>query len=190
MNSMILNSEYVVLAERVRGSDNVAFKILFDDLWSHMASYASSIIDDAEVSKDILQDVWMDYWKRREDIQVQNIQGYLYKALRNACYKYIRDNKLTSLQQTVVDTATYDQETIDSEEKHISRVSELNLSLNNLPERCREIFLLSRLNDFTNEEIAKSLNITKKTVENQISIALKKLRKDLNKVSSILCSIF
>lgn len=188
MSSVLKIEEIQSLAVKVRNSDNQAYRILFEYFWDIMAQYATAIVDNSDVAKDILQDLWLDYWKRRETIQTSNIKAYLYSALRNSCYKYIRDNKLSALQLEIVEFIDLQEEVYITEpNKNFLKIKQ---SLSELPPRCREIFLLSRINELSNLEIAETFSITKKTVENQISTALKKIRQDLASTSYFLAMFF
>ena len=82
------------LARLVKKSDQKAFNLLFDLCWNPMYTYASSLIQDSSAAEDVIQEVWIDYWKRRENISVDNIKAYLYKAVRYKCYNYLRNNKI------------------------------------------------------------------------------------------------
>jgi len=176
-------------AEKVRNSNQEAYKQLFEYFWETMATYATSIMEDDELAKDLLQDVWLDYWKRRKEVETENIKAYLYTALRNRCYKYLRDNKLSFAQKEVLDKIEYESN-VDLEYDTVARrMSLIATSLEKLPKRCKEIFLLSRINGLTNQEIAQTYMITKKTVENQISLAQKKLRQDMKHITALF-SIF
>lgn len=186
-----MNTEQLqALAQRVRESDKEAFAQLFDHLWEAMEHFSTGLLDDPDTAKDVLQDLWMDYWNRRREIEAGNIKAYLFSALRYRCYKHIRDNKLTPLQEEVVEGLELEESAYTTNGELHRRLQALEVSMKKLPERCREVLILSRFNGLTNEEIARSMQISKKTVENQISNALHRLRKDLHNLSSILSTLF
>lgn len=174
------------LAEQVKNSDQRAFNKLFDLCWEPMFGYAASLIQDETVAQDLQQEVWIDYWKRRENIQTDNIKAYLYKAIRFKCYNYLRDNKIPTSHLEVAETIGI-QPTISAKNDAIDLSIRIDKILSTLPQRCQEIFILSRMNDLSNKEISEDLNISQRTVENQISIALRKLKKDLEFVRMFLC---
>jgi len=167
------------LAVSVKASDTGAFNILYQRLWEPMFVYAQSILMDEDRSKDILQSVWIDYWQRREEIDPAHIKAYLYKATRWQCYKSLRDRKFNAVQ---LEAAQALDMSAEAEQQHDLDAAEALLkdSLKSLTDRCREIFILSRIHGFSNEEIAQRLQISKRGVENQISTALRKLRKDFS----------
>lgn len=178
-----------LLAKAIKGSDKEAFNILFEQLSNPMVRYATSVVDDADSARDIIQDLWFDYWQRREDIEADNIKAYLFSALRKRCYKHIRDHKLTELQEGVVESLVFEEDAERDESLFQERLRRLHLSLETLPERCKEVFLLSRINGLTNEEISNTLEITKRAVENHITKAQRRLRKDISNISSWLVSL-
>src|SRR5690606_9934495 len=140
--------------------------------------YAASIIMDDTIAKDLVQEVWLDYWNRRTVLEVQNIKSYLYRAVRYQCYKKLRDTKFNSTQIEIANSLCLPS-SIELEEDVTALYHNIELILSGLPKRCQEIFRMSRMNDFTNQQISKKLNISQRSVENNISIALRKLRKEL-----------
>lgn len=165
--------------ERIRNSDRKAFNILFDLLWEPMYAYASAIIMDDAIAKDMVQEVWINYWQRREEVEILCIKSYLYKAIRYRCYNHLRDTKFNKTQIEAVHSV-YITPKIELEEDLTELSERINDTISGLPERCQEIFRLSRINDISNREIAERLNISQRSVENQISLALRKLRKELS----------
>lgn len=172
------NNSLDSLAKAVAKSNKQAFNQLFELLWEPMYLYAASIVMDDNLAKDLVQEVWLDYWKRREVLKVQNIKSYLYKAVRFQCYKKLRDIKFNSNQLEVANSLP-SPSSVELEEDVAALYSKIELILSGLPKRCQEIFRLSRMNDFSNQQIASTLNISMRSVENNISLALRKLRKEL-----------
>ena len=160
---------------RIQQGDRLAFQKLFDLLWKPLYIYAQSIVMDEEAAKDLVQEVWIDYWKRCKSIQNIAIDAYLRQAVRYKVYKYLRDRKFNTVLTDEI--AIDDPATL--QENFFTTQSKLNNVLKSLPQRCREIFCLSREEGMTNTEIAIHYGISKRTVENQITFALKKLREVL-----------
>lgn len=163
----------------VKNSDREAFNTLFELLWEPMYTYAASVIMDNSIAKDLVQEVWIDYWQRREDVKVSNIKSYLYKAIRYRCYNTLRDLKFNETQIEAANAVCITSE-IELEEDVTELSKRINDTLSGLPKRCQEVFRLSRMCNVNNKEIAERLNISQRSVENQISLALRKLRKDLS----------
>ena len=168
------------LAERVRQSENhFAFQMLFDVFWEPMYGYAASIVQDKAVAQDLVQEVWLDYWKRRKEIEVDNLKGYLYKAVRYKCYNHLRNAKFNRVHLEVAETIA-SEDAIGAHQAVLDLTAEINSILLTLPSRCQEIFRLSRINEYSNSDIAEMLNISQRTVENQISTVLRRLRRELS----------
>lgn len=173
------------LANKIRNSDDVAFNQLFNLLWEQLFVFAQSIIMDENQAKDIVQDVWIDYWNRRQKIENKNIRAYLYQAVRYKIYNYFRDNSLNTVQLDAIKelrTPSLIEERYNLEDT----LSLIDYSMKNLPQRCKEIFILSKLEGVSNDEISKRLGISKRTVENQLSIALKIVKENFKRAYSLI----
>lgn len=173
------------LAKGVKNSDREAFNTLFGLLWEPMYTYAASVLMDNSRAKDLVQEVWIAYWQRREDVDIHHIKPYLYRAIRYQCYNALRDIKFNEIQIEAANTVCITSE-IELEEDATELSGRINTILSGLPKRCQEVFRLSRMYNVNNREIAERLNISQRSVENQISLALRKLREDLSIVKSFL----
>ena len=144
-----------LLVAHLKKGNQKAFKTLFDEYWEAMFCKANSILRNRDVAQDIVQEIWINLWNQRENLEVSNFEAYIFRSVSYGCYKYLRDIKLEAT-QLIIDKA-----------------------LKELSPRCRQIYKLSRLEDVTNKEIALRLGISKRSVENQVSIALKVIRHHL-----------
>lgn len=172
------------LASLIVKSDRNAFNSLFELLWEPMYTYAGSILMNDALAKDAVQEVWMDYWQRRQEVEVQNVKSYLFRAIRYKSYNTLRDLKFNNTQIEAANSVGISSE-IELHEDVIDLSHRIDKALDELPKRCREIFTMSRINQVSNKEIAQRLNISQRSVENQITFALRKLRKDLSTVKSL-----
>lgn len=172
------------LAKMINQSDRNAFNSLFGILWEPMYIYASSLVMNDSTAKDLVQEVWIDYWQRRETIEVQNIKSYLFKAIRYKCYNALRDMKFNKIQIEVAHSVYIDSE-VEMEADLADLSKRIDETISSLPKRCQEVFILSRVNHINNKEIAERLNISQRSVENQISFALRRLRKELSTVMAL-----
>ncbi|MEM7485989.1 MAG: RNA polymerase sigma-70 factor [Bacteroidota bacterium] len=178
------NTDLGNLVAQIKKSDQNAFNVLFDCMWEPLFTYAASIIMNTGVAKDLVQDVWVDFWQRKEDLEIQNIKAYLYKAIRYRCYNHLRDIKFNKTQIEMANTIGVSSE-VEKQQDVIDLSERINDAISRLPQKSQEIFRLSRLNDISNKEIAKRFNISQRTVENQISFALRKIRKDLSVLRAV-----
>jgi len=166
------------LANKVRKSDHSAYNRLFNLLWEQLFVFAQSIIMDENKAKDVVQEVWIDYWNRREKIEIKNIKSYLYQAVRYKIYNHFRDNNFNTVQLSIINEI-YTNSIVEEQCDLAETLLIVNNSIKNLPLRCREIFTLSKLEGVPNIEIANRLGISKRTVENQLSIALKVVKEKI-----------
>jgi len=167
------------LVGKVILSDKSAFNKLFELLWEDIYIFAKSLLMDEDLAKDIVQDVWIDYWERREKIQNDDIKAYLFQATRFKIYNYFRDNKLNKVQLSVIKEVSETSQ-IESDHDFIHTSLKLNSAVDKLTPKCKKIFQLSKYEGFNNHEISSQLGISCRTVENQLSLALKKIKEDLN----------
>lgn len=175
---MNTNLIYCSLHQKIQQNDQKAFQELFNLLWKPLFVFATSILMDKDTAKDVVQEVWIDYWNRRKTIENISIEAYLFKAVRYKIYNHLRDCKFNSVQIETIQAIAIDDEVILQESLDNTQ-TKVHSALKNLPNRCREIFTLSREEGMTNQDIAAHYNISKRTVENQITFALKKIREAL-----------
>lgn len=151
-------------------------KTLFEQYYSLLSRYASSIIGNYSVAEEVVQDVFVAIWQKRDSLEFNSqLAPYLYTSVRNTCLNHLSKEKKTSaLSESTLGVSERIQnpqqkmEFIELQEKIFKAIDEL-------PPKCQEIFMLSRMDRFTNRQIAEKLDISIKTVENQMTIALRKL---------------
>lgn len=169
-----------LLVNRFINSDRKAYTLLFDYYWEDMYVHAFSLVQSNDIAKDIVQEIWIDVWNRRASLTNANFEAYLHKAVRNNCYKHFRSNKFNKTQLHIIDALGIFQNPKIEEKHELGAIeSSVKTVLKKLPRRCKQIFVLSRYDRISNEQIALQLGISKRTVENQLTIALKALREEL-----------
>lgn len=160
--------------------DEQSFKDLFDLYFESICNFLNYYTHNREVIEDIMQDIFVNLWENRESLQITHMKTYLYTTARNRVLNHIRDqhNRAALLENWAI------QELEKSKGKDCINMGEFHSVLQEatdaLPEKCREIYLLSRSQDLSYNEIAKEKNISVKTVEAQMSTALKKIRQHLS----------
>lgn len=166
------------------------FEKLFKQFHPALVGYAYNYLKSKEDALEVVQDVFVSIWNKREELQLDDtLKAYLYTATRNKSLNFLQKKKLPTV---AFNSAIHDGQSenpVDEAMETAELEAELYDEIYKLPEKCREIFLLSRQDGKTYKEIAEQLNISVKTVENQISIALKRIRKRLfefNKSGKIL----
>lgn len=164
-------------------NDAAAFNEIYERYWSVLYRAAFNVLKDEEGCMDVIQDVFIWFWESRSELKINSVKAYLLVAVKYKVANYIRNGK--------VRTSFYDRipKVIGNPEfpDEVLEVKELREMIERfvveLPDRCQEVFRLSRKEHLTNKEIAERLGITEKTVENQINKALKQLKKNLGKFS-------
>lgn len=165
------------LLELIKLDDRAAFEMLYNRYSAKVFHVAYNLFRDKYVCEDLVQELFTDLWFKRYHLHINSLQAYLKVAIKNRVLVYLRTQKAT------IDIDTIDrmmeQYSADSKlmQNDIARL--LDEGITGLPEKCRQVFLLSRKEYLTNKEIAERLNISVKTVENQMTIALRYLRTGL-----------
>lgn len=156
-----------------------ALEVIYQKYWDRLFLSAYNVLKDKEACEDIIQEIFIQLWQRRESLNVTvSLQAYLFTATRYQVFHAIRKSNVR-------------QELFDDLEKrfladapdiplYLKDIQErVNVAVENLPEKCKKIYKLSREEHLSYKEIAERLQISPKTVENQITIALKRLRDSL-----------
>ncbi|WP_281503861.1 RNA polymerase sigma-70 factor [Arenibacter sp. F26102] len=168
-----------LLCGHLKNGNQKAFKSLFEQYWEAMFLKANSILRDREVAQDIVQEIWIKLWNQREKLEISNFESYIFRSVSYGCFKYLRDNKFTTSQLQIIDSLSVSNPDVDNQHNLEATQKVIDKSLEELSPRCQEIFTLSRLEDMPNEEIAGKLGISRRSVENQVSLALKVIRRHL-----------
>lgn len=150
------------------------FETHFKRLYMPLGMYAMRLVDDADTAEDLEQEAFMKAWIYTENGGViEHFPSFMYRAVRNACLTYLRDRH-EMLDESHIPEAG--EEEIDTS----LRDARIWRAIDCLPEKCREIFLMSKRDGLSNEEIADELGISVKTVKNQMTKAFSRLREALS----------
>jgi len=166
---------------RIKQDDLVEFEKLFKSFYSPLCHYAFRFLKDMDLAEEIVQDFFYNYWKNRHTMNIQiSIKSYMFRAIRNNSLKYLEHVRVVKkYEQNFKDNNSSDTgiETNELEVRELNDIIEA--TLNELPERCRKIFKLSRFEGLKYNEIAEKLSISIKTVEANMGKALQLFRKNL-----------
>lgn len=175
--------------QRIKEGDEEAFSRLFDGYYVALCFFAAKYLGDMDLSRSRVQQVFVDLWVKREKIDISSsVKSYLYRSVKNRCIDYLRKERITSKTSESVENINQIPFRDLVEEAELKK--RLNSVINQLPEKCREIFLLCRFEGLKYAEIAQKLNISVKTVEMQMGIALKRLRNNLSDYQMINLLVF
>lgn len=180
-NTSAVNTQEFI--KRLNDGDVVAFEALFKLYRTKLLYIASQYIPNKQDAEEIIQNVFIKIWCKK-NIQT-NINGYLYSITKNACLDYLRtkkqqlhlENNLSQLEASVNYIALSDDSASLIIEKELNEAI-LN-SIDLLPQKCKDVFVKSRIEGLKHKEISSEMNISTKTVENHITKALKHLKKSL-----------
>jgi RNA polymerase sigma-70 factor (family 1) len=169
------------LLNRLKAGDELAYKTIFDDYYQILVAFAHKYLSDIDTAKEIAQNVFVKFYEKRKSIEItSSIKSYLYKMVYNDCLNYIKNRDIIlkhyseySKEQTKLE----DYQSLIEETEEEYRIFK---ALDKLPPKCKTIILQSRFEGKKNKDIATELNISVRTVETQISKALKLLKTGLN----------
>lgn len=159
--------------------DITTFRKYYDLYYDQLCHFLNFYTQDITIIEDVLQEVFLKLWENKDEIEIQYIKTYLFHAAKNKILNYLRDeqNRHYLLENW------FDQQKYEKQGKECFDIEQftllLNDAINKLPEKCRKIFLLSRQEKLTYRQIAEQLDISIKTVEAQMGIALKRIRETL-----------
>lgn len=168
-------------------------KLNFEEIYTlyypKLVRFSREYVNSIEDAENIVQDVFYVLWQQRENIdELRNVNAYLFRLAKNKCIDFLRhkirigdlhcslqDVDEKELQFKLFSIEQFDEQSLSSE----AIETMVNKAIDTLPPKCREIFVLSRLDGMRYQEIADQLNLSTNTISNQIAIALKKLKNEL-----------
>ena len=183
----MVNSEREAVKELQVGEKDFYIR-LFEANYKNLALYAKRFVMDTEIARDLVQDVFIYLWDKREQLSInRSIDSYLYRAVHNACINHLKreSTKVNYLKQFLLKITDNTLPSSGSEDAHQIVVhnellEKIEAIIESLPEQCRNIFRMSRFRGMQNKEIARIYAISTRTVETQIYRALKILREKLS----------
>jgi len=180
-------SDESVVVERIRTGNVDAFRQLFDAYSVQLLDFAFKYVRNPEIAEDVVQDIFVNVWTNRSRLNPSlSIRAYLYKAVLNGTFKIIRHEKVVSKSREDI-TAGHDNVKTPFENLHAHETrTAVQTAIQNLPEKCREVFILNRFDDMSYSEIAGLLDISVNTVKTQMSRAFKSIRAELTGFLSFL----
>lgn len=178
-------------SELIRIGDEVVFEQIFRQFHPMLCRYAHTILKDVEAAEEIVQDVFLKIWEKRESLVITvSVKSYLYRAVHNSCLNLV-DKKKKEVRMDEVPLKIVHQSAAPVEDIQTRELEKaIAGALDQLPEQCRKVFELSRFGNMKYREIAEMLGISIKTVENQMGKALRIMREQLATYLTILGPFF
>lgn len=165
------------LFKQIKQGDERAFRRLFNRYYQVLLAIAINLIKDINGAKDTVQEVFFQIWKRRDVLEIPDkVEAYLKRSTINRALNLIQSKKRMVPLAPDFDASGKNagaQEQLEAEEMNLV----IQQALASLPERCRTVFVMKRIEGLSLKEIAERLDISPKTVENQITKALKVLKE-------------
>ena len=156
------------------------FLEIYRAFYGKVFTFVLSLVKSKANAQDITQNIFMKLWKNRKKLEyIKSMDDYLFILSKNACMDYFRKASRKKEISTDVADEFLISRIVSSPEKRIDAISdieELRHVIDSLPSKRRDIFIMSRFDGLSNDEIASILGVSKKTVENQISLATKKIK--------------
>jgi RNA polymerase sigma-70 factor (ECF subfamily) len=179
-----------ILYQKLRSGDEMAFEVLFRRYYSSLCFFARQFLNDVELAEETVQEMFVKIWEKRDQLHIESsVKHYFFRSVRNQCLNHIQHQKIR--QQYAQNVMENSQEDINPE-KYFMEVGlrkKIEDCIDALPAKRQEIFRLSREQGLKYKEIAETLNISVKTVEAQMGLALKFLRDELKEYSTHLFSL-
>ena len=164
-----------------QSSNNVDIEALFRYNYRPLCLYALHYIQDVDLSEDIVQESYAALWEKlQEGAHVLNRKSYLYMMVRNRCLDHLRKTGIPT--ESLKPYDTYGIIDDDDAQERAQTEARMWTAIDSLPEKCREVFILSKRDGLKYEEIAEELGLSVNTVRNQISKALKVLKEGVHKL--------
>ena len=168
-----------VIEQLFRNDPEKAMQYLFQKYYSQMCDVVFRVLQDRFATEDVVQEVFMEVWRKRDEISFStSIAGYLKRSCVNRSLNHLRKNKIAFDDENALKfqyTEAHIENRIESEDL----LDIIDQSIDSLPNRCKTVFMLSRFENMSYKEIGDALEISVKTVENQIAKALKVLKSNV-----------
>jgi len=164
------------LIEAIGRGDYVSYNKLFERYYARLCQYVYSLLMDKSDAEDVVQELFLKIWKNREKIEIiENVSGYLYRMAKHLALNQLRSKVYFNNLSESKDQLSYEENRVEIEEFRIAVYD----CIDRLPDRSREVLLLHRIKGLKQKEISEKLQISVKTIKNQIWSSLQKLKRCL-----------
>lgn len=177
------------LLSLLKNGDSKSFELIYDRFADRLYHYIYNRVNNKDVSEEIVQEIFVSLWSKRETVQIMtSLDAYLFGAAKYRILTYIRSERVRN--KYAASFASFSTASLDNSNEEMMDLKDLQYSIDTsiaeLPEKCRTAFRLSRMEHKPISQIAERMNISKRTVENYLSQALKHLRTSLGEFLTVL----
>jgi len=175
------------IIESIREGDYKSYELLFKSYYSSLCRYAKSFVHEDATAEDLVMELFIKIWESKEQFVINNsLNAYLFRSVHNRCLNYLTRarRRFNDLDDETVEklNALIPADTLNGsslEYNAIELLKEIENAMAKLPEECKRIFILSRVDELSHKQIAEKLNLSENTVKTQIYRALIKMRVSL-----------
>ena len=166
-----------ILNDLLRNGNRKAYEAFFKHYYQGLFLWANSILKNSEAAEDVVQEFFVSFWeKKRYKSVTSNLQSYIYRAVKNACLDYLqREKKLIH----DIEHLEEQESAPKANELSIENSQQIYSAINELPEKCKEVFMLCCVSGYTYNEAAEELGLTINTIRTHMVRAFKMLREKL-----------
>jgi RNA polymerase sigma-70 factor (family 1) len=185
---------------KIEEKEQIDFKNIYVTYYSRMKHFAQEYILSEEDAENIVQDVFLEVWNRREALIYHvNLIAFLFNSVKNKCLDYLRhkvieEKAVMHIQEEFMRTLQIKYESLEAFDEELFSDDDIEAiitkAINSLPEKCREIFIKSKIEGKKQKEIAEELGVSINTIETQMGIAYKKLKEELKDLLPLLIFLF
>jgi RNA polymerase sigma-70 factor, ECF subfamily len=165
----------------LKAGEKTVFEQLFKEHYKPLCSYANTILKDIDLAEEMVQNMFVKLWEKRQMLNITvSVKSYLFRSVHNVCLNNIKHEKIKQVYKEY-NAEQYRNNFESATQKIYGKELEAGIykAIEKLPQQCKLIFKMSRFEELKYKEIAETLEISVKTVENQMSKALKIMREEL-----------
>ncbi|WP_158285146.1 RNA polymerase sigma factor [Arenibacter aquaticus] len=164
-----------LISKALQNRQEKALEKLFTIYWKRLYIYALSFTDNHQIAQDLVQEIFISLWEKSESTQINQIEAYLFRGVKYQAINYLKKQQRRVSAEDTLKTLPH-TEGVNEHMDYLESQGLFIKTMGKLPNRCRRVFYLSRVQGYNNKEIAKEMDISIRTVETHISNALSHFR--------------
>lgn len=170
----------------LKSGNESAFTAVYNHYWDRLYLAAHARLKDASRSEGVVQEVFLQLWRRRSSLQIKDLSAYLSAMTRYAVYKHLASESKIKAREQIWAIDNHSSLDIQSDIENNHLLSIIRDLANELPEKCRLVFICNKFEDQSLKEICSNMEISQKTAEAHLTKALRFIRLKLNNIVSLL----